>query len=202
MGIAKLEAKTGATRGAWCLLIAVAMLAAANIWSQEPGTKPEMAAAAAGPQSKTLPSPPAKARVTLAGHAVTIDYSAPSMRGRKIMGSLVPYGEVWRTGADSATTLTTSASLMIGTLNVPAGKYTLFTLPSAGAWKLIVNKQTGQWGTEYHQAQDLGRTDMKTSMMASPQEVMSINFEKTSGNKTELHVKWDKTDVWVPVVAK
>ena len=80
---------------------------------------------------KPLPSPPATATVTLDGKVVTINYNSPSMRGRKIMGDVVPYGQVWRTGANPATTLVTAAALKIGTLNVPAGTYTLYTLPSA-----------------------------------------------------------------------
>jgi hypothetical protein len=123
------------------------------------------------------------------------------MRGRKIMGGLVPYGKVWRTGANPATSLKTDANLRIGVATVPAGSYTLYTLPSEGAWKLIINKQTGQWGTEYDQAQDLARVDMQKKTLPSPQEKMSISFEHTTGNKTELHVRWETTDVSVPITA-
>src|SRR5579875_514479 len=87
------------------------------------------------------PSPPGTADVTLKGSQITITYGRPSVRGRKIMGGLVPYGQVWRTGANEATTLTTPIPLNIGGANIPAGKYTLWTLPSEGVWKLIVNKQ-------------------------------------------------------------
>ena len=151
--------------------------------------------------NKPLPSPPADANVTLAGKAVSIHYNSPAMRGRKIMGGLVPYGKVWRTGANPATALKTEGDLMIGGKTVPAGSYTLYTLPSESEWMLIVNKQTGQWGTEYHEEQDLVRIPMKKAALSAPQESMSISFEKTSGKKTELHVKWETTDVWVPVVA-
>ena len=82
------------------------------------------------------------------------------MRGRKIMGGLVPYGRWWRTGADNATTFQTEADLDIGGLKVPKGTYTIYTLPGAKEWQLIVNKQTGQFGTEYDQQQDLGRVKM------------------------------------------
>ena len=111
--------------------------------------------------ARSSPAPPAQASVTLDGKSVTIDYNAPSMRGRKIMGGLVPYGKVWRTGANPATTLKTAVNLKIGDLTVPAGTYTIYSLPSETTWKLIVNKQTGQWGTVYNQDQDLGRTDMR-----------------------------------------
>ena len=152
---------------------------------------------------KAMPSPPAKAETTLAGKPITISYNSPSMRGRKIMGGLVPYGEPWRTGANPATTLVTPVDLMIGTLLVPAGTYTLFTLPKADApWELIVSKKTGEWGIPYPEGNDLGRTPMKVGSLPAPQEAMSISFEHTAGNKTVLHVKWETTDVSVTVVAK
>jgi hypothetical protein len=155
------------------------------------------------PQSaKPQPSPAATAMVTLNGKHIKINYNAPSMRGRKIMGGLVPYGQVWRTGANPATTLITQANLKIGTLSVPAGTYTIYTLPSADQWLLIINKQTGQWGTVYSQDQDLGRTPMKSNTLSSPQEKMSISFENTKGKSTELHVKWETTDEYVDVTAE
>ncbi|NYF79218.1 DUF2911 domain-containing protein [Granulicella arctica] len=152
--------------------------------------------------SKTLPSPPAKAAVMLSGKSVTIDYNSPHIRGRKIIGGLVPYGQVWRTGANPATTLKTAVNLKIGTLDVPAGTYTIYTLPNADKWLLIVNKQTGQWGTEYSEGQDLGRTPLTGKTLSAPQEVMSISFEHTSGASTELHIKWETTDEFVKVTAE
>lgn len=148
-------------------------------------------------------SPPAKAEVSLTDANITIDYSAPSMRGRQIFGegTLVPYGKVWRTGANAATTLKTSGNLMIGNLSVPAGTYTLYSLPTASGWTLIVNKQTGQWGTVYKEDMDLGRVPMETASNASPVEKMVIDFENTSGNSTELHVKWADVDASVKVMA-
>jgi hypothetical protein len=150
-----------------------------------------------------LASPPAEAHVTLAGNAVTIKYNAPSMRCRKIMGEVVPYGQVWRTGANPATSFVTEGALKIGGLMVPAGSYTLYTLPAAPGtpWMLIVNKQTGQWGTVYKPEMDLGRTPMTAATLPAPQEVMSISFEHTMGASTQLHVKWEKTDEWVKVEA-
>jgi len=124
-------------------------------------------------------SPPMKADVTLSSGSITIDYGAPSMRGREIFGALVPYGEVWRTGANAATTLTTTVPLMIGDLSVPAGKYTLYSLPTAESFTLIVNKQTGQWGTVYDKTQDLGRVKTTVAEISSPVETFVISFEKT-----------------------
>ncbi|HEY5329425.1 MAG TPA: DUF2911 domain-containing protein [Acidobacteriaceae bacterium] len=158
--------------------------------------------AAAHAQAKPMPSPPATATATVGGHAITIKYNSPSMRGRKIMGELVPYGQPWRTGANPATTLITTTDLTIGSIKVPAGTYTLYTLPApAGTpWKLIINKQTGQWGTEYHEDQDLGRTDMISSVLPVPQEAMSISFERTAKYSTWLHIRWENTDVKVSVL--
>jgi len=150
----------------------------------------------------TKPSPPATATVSLNGKTITIKYSAPSMRGRKIMGELVPYGKVWRTGANEATSFVTDANLKVGTLSVPAGSYTLFTLPNATQWLLIVNKQTGQWGLTYDEAEDLGRTPMKANTLSSSQEKMSISFENTSGNSTVLHIRWENTDQSVQITAQ
>ena len=152
--------------------------------------------------NKPMPSPPASAQVHLTAGDVHISYNSPRMRGRKIFGGLVPYGKVWRTGANPATTIKTTAALKIGSANVPAGTYTLYTLPSEGTWKLIINKQNGQWGTVYHESQDLARVEMHKKMLSSPQQDMSISFENTHGNHTQLHVRWAKTDVWVPVVAQ
>ena len=159
-------------------------------------------ASAANDYGKKLPSPPAQASVTLAGKSVTISYGAPSMRGRKIFGGLLPYGQVWRTGANPATTLKTEGNIKIGDLAVPAGTYTLYSLPSEGQWKLIINKQTGQWGTEYHQEQDLGRVDMQRGgALSAPVQLFAIKFEHTAGSTTQLHLIWENTDVFVPVTA-
>jgi hypothetical protein len=154
--------------------------------------------AAQNPQS--MPSPPATANVTIAGGTIDIKYSSPRLRGRHVGGpEIVPYGQVWRTGANPATTIITSVPLKFGTLMVPAGTHTLYTLPNANGWQLIINKQTGQWGTEYHQEQDLGRLPMQSKTLSSPQENMSISFENTKPNSTELHVRWEKTDEYVTI---
>jgi hypothetical protein len=168
-----------------------------------PQLAPAQAAPAADSAPKKLTSPPAKAEVSLSGAAISIDYNSPSMRGRVIFGGLVPYGQVWRTGANSATTLKTATDLTIGDLKVPAGTYTLYSLPTEAGWKLIVNKQTGQWGTVYDEKQDLGRVDMKVGKTPAPLESMVIDFENTMGDMgmTELHVKWAGVDASVAVTA-
>jgi hypothetical protein len=147
-------------------------------------------------------SPAEQTSVTLNGKDITVYYCAPSARGRKVMGELVPYGKVWRSGANTSTTLKTDTDLMIGRQRVPAGTYTIYTLPSATVWKLIINKQVGQWGTVYNQPQDLARITMeKGPTPSSPVETFKIYFDHTNGNKTQLHLAWENTDVYVPVTA-
>ena len=145
-------------------------------------------------ETKKPLSPPAKAEATVKGKKITVDYSAPSKRGRVIMGELVPYGKVWRTGANAATTLTTESDLMIGSLHVPAGKYTLYTIPGEKEWTLIVNKQTGQWGTDYDEKQDLGRTKLTVAPTKSPVETFVIGVGDT------ISFTWENTKAWAPVM--
>lgn len=142
-------------------------------------------------------SPRDTARTSISGADVSVDYGRPMKRGREIFGNVVPWNVVWRTGANEATQLSTSADLVIGGATVPAGKYTLWTLPAASGWKLIISKQTGQWGTEYHPEQDLVRVDTKVETLAAPVEQLAIAFESGS-----LTIAWDKTRVSVPVSKK
>lgn len=152
------------------------------------------------PDAKKRPSPAATADATLNGKQVSIAYSQPSARGRKIMGGLVPYDKVWRTGANDATTLKTETDLNIGGTTVPAGTYTLYSLPSADGWKLIINKQIGQWGTEYHPEQDLARVDMKKESQNTPVETFVINFEPKT-NPNAIVMEWENTKLSVPISA-
>ena len=155
---------------------------------------------AQGAPGKKMPSPPATANVTLGGQTLTIKYNAPSLRGRHVGGpEIVPYGQVWRTGANPATTLITPVPLHIGKLLVPAGEYTIYTLPSADKWMLIVNKQTKQWGTEYHQEQDLGRVELEHHKMGSSQEVMSISFDDIKKESAVMHIRWETADESVKI---
>jgi hypothetical protein len=155
------------------------------------------------PEDKSKrPSPPGTADCTINGKKVTIDYSRPFLKGRKLGTDLAPYGKVWRTGANEATTLTTAIALDIGGAKVPAGTYTLYTLPSEGTWKLIINKQTGQWGTEYHQDQDLARVDMKKQEIAVPVEQFTIALDQDSNDSADLNMEWEKTRVSVTIRAQ
>lgn len=148
-----------------------------------------------------LASPSAMTEVTLDGAKITIQYNSPAMRGRVIMGGLVPYGQVWRTGANPATSFVTTGNLKIGTLSVAAGNYTLYTMPAAPGkpWLLIINKETGQWGTIYKPEMDLGRTPLHYNKLPAPQESMTISFEKSTKQSTELHIKWETTDESVKI---
>jgi len=149
------------------------------------------------------PSPPGTAEVTFGdGKKVTIDYSRPYAKGRQVMGGLVPYGSVWRTGANEATSLKTDTDLVIGGTTVPAGSYTIYSLASEDSWKLIINKQTGQWGTEYHEDQDLARIDMKVTSLSQPVEQFTIGFDKKSGDAAQLNLQWAKTQASVEVKEK
>jgi hypothetical protein len=143
-------------------------------------------------------SPPARTSVTISGKKLTIAYSSPFMRGRKIMGGLVPYGRWWRTGADNATTFQTDADVDLGGLKVPKGTYTIYTLPGATEWQLIINKQTGQWGTEYNQRQDLGRVKMNLAQTPALVDSFKIELLSTGGNKGSLKMTWERTEVSVP----
>ena len=137
------------------------------------------------------------ARASLSGAEVWVDYSRPLKRGRDIFGNVVPWNTPWRTGANAATQFNTSMDLVIGGTTVPAGKYTLWTLPTPTGWKLIINKQTGQWGTEYHPEQDLARVDAKVETLSAPVEQFVIAFEPGT-----ITFTWDRTKVTVPVAKK
>jgi hypothetical protein len=143
-------------------------------------------------------SPPTTASVTIEGKTIKIDYGAPSARGRKVMGGLVPYGEVWSTGANDQTSIMTEADLDINGMKLPKGNYTLYTLPTEKDWKLIVNKQTGQFHTEYHPDRDFGRVPMNVKSLAEPVETLRFQLTSNGGNKGTLAIAWEKTEVSVP----
>ena len=138
-------------------------------------------------------SPPAETSVTINSKKITIKYAAPSTYGRKIYGELVPYGKVWRAGANSATALTTEADLNFNGLKVPAGNYTIYALPGDSDWQLIINKQTGQWGTVYDQSQDLGRVKMKVSKADAPIETYKMTLASSGGKQGTLTLAWENT---------
>lgn len=141
-------------------------------------------------------SPHETISATLGGKKITISYGRPYLKGRKAVGgSLVPYGEVWRTGADEATKLTADADLRIGDLRVPKGSYALFTLPQKDGWTLIVSKKADQWGAfDYKQSDDLGRTPLAVKQISSPVEEFTMTLEPKSGDSVLLTLKWENTE--------
>lgn len=132
---------------------------------------------------------------------VTVDYGQPFARGRAVEGTLIPNAEVWRTGANAATSLVTEVDLRIGALMVPKGSYTLYSIwsPSAGM-QLIVNKQTGQWGTDYKKEMDLGRVALTAKTLTETRDAFVIALEPSAGNPTggTLRMSWGKSEFSVP----
>jgi hypothetical protein len=156
-----------------------------------------------GQDKSKRPSPPASAECKFSdGKSVKVDYSSPRAKGRKIFGDLVPYGQIWRTGANEATTFVTDSAVVVGGQNVPAGSYTIFTVPEADKWTLVISKKTGEWGTEYPGAgEDLARVPMSASKTAAAAENFTIGFDQ-AGNKCALHMDWENTRASVDVVKK
>jgi hypothetical protein len=147
-------------------------------------------------------SPRDTVRVTSAGGAaLMIDYSRPAKRGRAVYGGIVPYGEVWRTGANAATQFRTDKALDFGGTVVPAGFYTLWTLPTATGWKLIVNGETGQWGTAHKAEKDLYTLDMKVSSLPQVVERFTISVEPSATGGV-IDLDWDTTRASIAFTAK
>ncbi|MBA3558139.1 MAG: DUF2911 domain-containing protein [Gemmatimonadaceae bacterium] len=185
-------------------------------------TPPASEPQAAQPSESARPmlSPPGTANATIGGANIAVSYSRPSMRGRPIYGALVPFNEVWRTGANSATTFTTSRDLMFDGVSVPAGNYTLYTLPKAVAASscdtnvdvalarpeempsLIINRQTGQWGTEYKEDMDLARIPMGTCKLSAPVEQFEISIVPAGDDRGVIKLMWETTQYSVPFRVK
>jgi hypothetical protein len=160
-------------------------------------------------QDKKPVSPHETVSATIDGADIKIAYGRPYTKDpktgemRKIWGGLVPYGKVWRTGANEATLLTTSKTLDFGGTTLPAGTYSLFSQPEEnGTAKLIINKQTGQWGTKYDEKQDFARVDMKKSAVDAPVDQFTITIDKNSSGGGVISLKWEKTEYTVPFTVK
>jgi hypothetical protein len=148
-------------------------------------------------------SPAASASCDLgAGKTIETAYHSPRMNGRKIYGGLVPFGEVWRTGANEATTFVTSADIVVSGKSIPAGSYTIFTVPTAGKWTLIINQKTGEWGIPYkYESDELSRVDMKVENLPFPVENFAISYER-SGTGCTMNIDWEATRASVDISAK
>lgn len=156
------------------LMIALAMMAVTTLWSQD---KPS--------------SPKAEANATLGNSKVKIVYCQPSVRGRKVMGELVPFGKVWRTGANEATTIEFDKPVKIEGKDLPAGKYGLFTIPGENEWTIIFNKESKQWGAyDYKESDDVLRVSVKPSKTSEFVEAFTITPEKD-----QVWLKWENTAV-------
>lgn len=158
------------------------------------------AALVAAQQKRASPHETVKAVID--GANVSVTYGRPYVKGRKIFGGLVPYGQVWRTGADEATILETDKMLMIGSLHLNPGKYSLYSVIDEKTWKLVVNRQVGQWGTEYQQGQDLGRVDMRVEALSAPVEQFTIDIAPgASGKGGVLTMQWETKKATLPFSA-
>lgn len=138
-------------------------------------------------------SPPDSSEVEIAGRRLKVVFGSPAVRDRVIFGGLVPWNHVWRTGANEATSFSTEANLRIGNAEVPAGDYTLYTIPNEKRWTLIINRQLGQWGTEYHADMDLARVEMDVEELEAPIEHMRIVLFPRGPTEGTLAVEWATT---------
>jgi hypothetical protein len=142
---------------------------------------------------------------TVAGKAVKVCYGRPSLRGRRMLGGeAVPYGQVWRTGANEPTMIHTTGPITLAGLKVPAGTYSLYTVPGKGEWEIIVNRSTTQWGEESNytdavKKQELGRAKVKPEIIATPVETFTIRPQPASADAKALVLEWEQTRVRIPL---
>lgn len=180
------------TRFKFIALFTAAVLGSTALFAQEKKAK------------KVRPSPPATVSADIDGNEVKIAYSRPGAKNpkggevRKIWGGLVPYGKVWRTGANEATLLTTAKPIVIGGFSLAAGTYSLFTVPQAdGSAKLIINKKTGQWGIPYKEAEEkaneLARVDLKKGKTSGNVDPFTMAVEKTGAGAGVITMAWEET---------
>ena len=190
----------------------LSLLAASSVL----GTSPLPAAPAADtacqvlePQSVPVAgrrSPLDSLTLTVAGHPVKLCYGRPSSRGRVMLGGkAIPYGKLWRTGANEPTIFFTPVKLSVAGIDVPPGAYSLYTVPTAGDWEIIVNRSISQWGEESNytaavQAQEIGRAKVKSERVEQPIETFTIRSEG-SGSGVTLVLEWEKTRVKIPLKA-
>lgn len=159
-------------------------------------------AATSSAQGLKLPalSPTAKITQQFSVSEIEIEYSRPSARGRKVFGALVPYGEVWRTGANASTKLTIGEDFNIGGTNVKAGKYSFYTIPGAGEWTVILNSDLGNWGAMgYSTDKDVARFTVKPAVINNKIETFTIEVADIAFNSCNIVLKWENTKVTIPV---
>ncbi len=153
------------------------------------------------PQPGSL-SPRDTASAEIGSATVSVDYGRPSMRGRRVFGGIVPYGQVWRIGANAATQLITDHDLVIGNQPVPAGSYSLWAIPQRDGWTLIINRQHGQWGTEYDPDQDLVRVPLTVTRSDRPVERFTVTVAGGEAGEGSIAFAWERTRATVEVMVK
>lgn len=152
---------------------------------------------------KSRPSPPAKASKKIGDTEITVDYSSPSVKNRKIWGELVPYDKVWRTGANEPTKITFSKDVMVEGKELKAGTYALFTIPGENEWTVIFNNNHEQWGaTQYSEDEDALRITAKPKKSKAMAEQMKIDVKEKGPNKAEISLAWENLEVPFTVEAK
>ena len=151
---------------------------------------------AAAQETKAPASPPATATAKIGAADVTIKYSSPSVKGRKVWGELVPYGKVWRTGANEATTITFSKDVTIEGQPLKAGTYALFTVPAEKEWTIVFNKTAKQWGAfKYEEAQDALRVKVKPTTTVTMNERLKIDVTPKGKNAGVVTIMWENIAV-------
>jgi hypothetical protein len=150
-------------------------------------------------QGALLASPQDSAVIEIGGATLSVFYGRPSMRGRTIFGGVVPFGAVWRTGANAATSFMTTENIIIGGVAVPRGSYTMYSIPGAREWRVIINAQTGQWGTTYEVKRDIARVRAKRRSLKNAVERLTIELVSVGKQKGELRLSWEKTLVVLPI---
>jgi Protein of unknown function (DUF2911) len=144
-------------------------------------------------------SPHESVTAAIDGATLTITYGRPSMRGRTIFGQLVPYGRVWCPGADEATVLDSTRPLRIGSLDVPAGPHTIWMLPTADAWTLVVSKEPSGFHTRYNESADLGRVELRKRALSAPVEQLTFAIDQNpDGKGGAIKMTWETTEVSAP----
>ncbi len=159
------------------------------------------AAHAQAPLNLPQPSPAVKIRESFSTSFVELNYSRPSLKGRTAFGGLVPYDQVWRTGANTVTKIRFGEAVTLGGQAVPAGTYALLTIPGKASWTVILNRDTAQWGAyEYKQSLDVVRLPAKATKLANPQESLSISLENLRPAAADLTLAWERVQVALPLV--
>ena len=143
-------------------------------------------------------SPPKSVTAMVGGKTVKVEYFSSSMRGRKIYGGLVPYGEVWCPGANWATTITADAGLEIGSMKLPKGSYAIWVLPDEKEWQLIVNSDAKAFHLDYKAAKDIGRLKMNLKPLDKAVESLAFEVRPEGGNKAKLALLWENTEASIP----